>query len=173
MTGDGRGEEDDAVPSGGPIDDDGSPTRTLSSGIAPRKPALGWLRDWLRAVASMARSKPQDVLSAWQERYYAKRASTEVLEAYQRVHTQRPELAGRALYRQVVMVRTGIDAKAADALLQSAEQSFAEWPVQRELDFRDVAHYLVYDGYMRSFGSRHWTRRHIGHIVDSVIPAKL
>jgi hypothetical protein len=115
----------------------------------------------------------ESLRSKHEERSYARRASLKVLETYRKVHAGRPDLSGKALYGEVIVSDAAMDARTAQALIRSAEQSFTEWPVARNLRFQDVVHYLVYDAYMREYTSRHWTLADIGQVVASVIPRDL
>jgi transcriptional regulator with XRE-family HTH domain len=108
-----------------------------------------------------------------EERRYAKRESRRALAIYDAVHAQHPELTGIALYEKITESLAEVGAEAAHALVRAAEQSFAEWPNDRELTFRDVVHYLCFDGFSRSHDGRGWTLTSLGEIADSVIPKDL
>src|ERR1700751_3073262 len=90
----------------------------------------------------------QRLFVARTERRYAERASAQLLELYRRARHEHPELLRRALYRNIVAQRLGPEARRADELVRRAEQSFADWPADRELKFRDVVHYLIFDEYV-------------------------
>ena len=108
-----------------------------------------------------------------EERHYAMRESRKALAMYHAVHAQHPELAGVRLYERIVMSLAGVDAEAARALIRAAEQSFAAWPNDRDLTFRDVVHYLCFAGFTRTHNDRGWTRTSLGEVADSVIPKDL
>lgn len=83
------------------------------------------------------------IFSAYAERRYARQASGELLDLFRSVLREFPELSGRKLYRVVIARRLGSDdGKAAEIVLR-AEESFTDWPVERELRFRHVVHYQV------------------------------
>jgi len=107
------------------------------------------------------------------EKWHAWRASRQILDWYKRVSRDQPQLAGRTLYAQVVIRRSGVDAKAAAAILLRAEESFCDWPSGRELRFRDVVLYLVIDEYLRSHALTLGTQTNMGKIVSRVIPRDL
>ena len=92
---------------------------------------------------------------------------------YHTVRAQNPQLTGTKLYEKVVVSLTGMDAEAAQALVRAAEQSFAEWPLVRELTFRDVVHYLCFEGFIRSHNGRRWTRSSMREVAEAVIPNDL
>lgn len=112
-------------------------------------------------------------VSEGEERRYAKRESMKALAMYHAVREQHPELTGIALYEKIVVSVSGMDAEAAHALVRAAEQSFTEWPIDRGLAFRDVVHYLCFDGFTRSHDDRGWTRTSMREVSDSVIPKDL
>lgn len=81
------------------------------------------------------------------------------------------ELKGRALYGAVIARRLGSNSilGAAD-IVRRAEESFAVWPRDRELTFRDVVHYQIFDEYMRQSELRVGTRTDFGVAVARIIP---
>ena len=92
---------------------------------------------------------------------------------YHTVRAQNPHLTGAKLYEKVVVNLTGVDAEAAQAFVRAAEQSFTEWPSERGLTFRDVVHYLCFEGFTQSHDNRGWTRSSLRQVADSVIPSDL
>ncbi|HJS92223.1 MAG TPA: hypothetical protein VJ738_19810 [Steroidobacteraceae bacterium] len=108
------------------------------------------------------------------ERRFAKRASRELLDLLRREQRERPELKGTALYEAVITRRLGSDStiRAAD-IVRRAEQSFADWPVAREVTFRHVVHYQVFQEYMRQAEVRIGTRTNIGEAVARIVPNQL
>jgi hypothetical protein len=110
----------------------------------------------------------------WQEKHHAAKASRELLKLYQTIVTARPGIRKEELYRQVVMNRLRVTLAAADAVLDRATESFATWPVERPLTFRDVVHYLAVSEYL---GSKDyvasWTREDLGRVVASLVPEDL
>lgn len=110
---------------------------------------------------------------AVEEGRYARRESRNVLAMYRMVRAQHPELTGIALYEKVVSSLPGVSAEAAQTLVRAAEQTFAEWPEERELTFRDVVHYLCFERFSRDHDNRNWTRTSLRGAVESVIPEDL
>ena len=113
------------------------------------------------------------VFIAHAERRYARQASRELLELYGREHREHPELSGRALYVAVVARRLGPDATNAAEVVRRAEESFTDWPVERELSFRHVVHYQIFVEYTRQGPARHGTRTNIGEAVARIIPEEI
>ena len=108
-----------------------------------------------------------------EERHFARRLSRRALATYHVVRAQHAELTGLALYEKIVEALAGVGAEAAGALIRAAERCFTGWPSVRGLTFRDVVHYLCFDGFTRSHGDRGWTRTSLRKVVDSVIPQDL
>ena len=107
------------------------------------------------------------------ERRYAKEASKQMLELYWRQRRNSPEMDIRAVYQSVVAQRLGNEMTRAAELVQRAEDSFTQWPVERELRFRDVVHYLIFDEYMRQGKAREGTKTNMGVVVARIIPEEL
>ncbi len=118
-------------------------------------------------------SRSLAIFSAQAERRYAKQASKELLELFRAVQRDHPELSGRALYQAVVAQRLAPDHQRAEEIVRRAEESFTHWPVDRELRFRSVVHYLVFDEYMRGANARKGTKTNMGGAIASVIPEEI
>jgi len=112
----------------------------------------------------------QRLLVARAERRYAKEASSQLLELYRQERRGHPELNPRALYQSIVAQRLGPQSGRAGEIVRRAEESFTDWPSNRELKFRDVVHYLVFDEYMRLANAREGTKTNMGVVVGRVIP---
>ena len=106
--------------------------RTSAGSDSAGGPSEGWLHghrmDWLRT---------------WRERASARAISRSAIQHYHDVGASRPDLVGALRYREVVARQTGLGEDEAQTIVDSAEDSFAVWPVQRPLIFRDVVQYLV------------------------------
>jgi len=110
---------------------------------------------------------------AWKERSYARRASAEMLGTYHLLSAEHPEITGAARYEKVLARHGNLDPKGVRGVIWGAEQSFARWPVDRDLLFQDVVLYYVIDKYLKSAKSRRTTQIHMEEIVRSVVPANL
>lgn len=113
------------------------------------------------------------IITAIAERRYARRASKELLDLFRVVQSEQPELSGRALYQAVITRRLGANEKRAGEIVRRAEVSFAEWPSDRQLLFRHVAHYQVFDEFTHSGPGRHGTLTNIGRVVARIISDEL
>src|SRR5437763_14262432 len=104
------------------------------------------------------------------ERKYARQASTQLLDLYWQQRGAQPGLADRILYEGVVAQRLGPDASRAGETIRRAEESFTDWPVERELQCRHVVHYLMFDEYMRTGKVREETKTNMGPVVANILP---
>jgi transposase-like protein len=138
-----------------------------------------------RGVATGAHPPPREkpgwarkllgpLIVGWQEKQYAAKTSRELLKLYGKISSERPGITKLELYRQIVMARTGGTLAAANAVLARATESFATWPVERALTFRDVVHYLAVSDYLATNAeAADWTRENLGRVVASLIPENL
>lgn len=121
----------------------------------------------------MSLARNLGVFVAYAERRYAKSASQQLLELFRHEQRERPELKGRTLYEAVIARRLGSNPTLSAAeIVRRAEESFADWPTDRELKFRDVVHYQIFDEYMRQ-SQVVGTRTNFGVAVAQIIPAEL
>src|SRR6516162_9117248 len=107
------------------------------------------------------------------ERRYAREASAQLLELYRQERRAHPEMSKRALYQNIVADRLGPQAVRADELVRRAEESFTDWPVDRNLQFRHVVHYLVFYEYTLLDPARRGTMTNMGTVVAKIIPAHI
>ena len=112
-------------------------------------------------------------LFPWRERRFARRVSRELLKLYRIVSAAQPDLRGRDLYRRIIIARSQADPAAADTLIDQAEESFASWPVPREVKFCDVVHFVVVSEFLASHGNSRWIHANVGREVASEIPDNL
>ena len=126
----------------------------------------------MRSLREVLNDYSRRLFVSHSERRYAKRASAELLDLYWQQRRQRRQMA-RALYQSIVAQRLGPQAGRAAELVRRAEESFTDWPVERELKFRRVVHYFIFDEYSRLGNSRARTKTNMGLIVARVIPEEL
>jgi hypothetical protein len=112
------------------------------------------------------------LLVRWHERRFARRASLEILDAYRRERAAHPSTSGNEMYARVAARRLGTDIDTAHAVVKQAEESFAYWPVGRDVKFCDVVTYLIISEYLKSKPSGHGTT-HIRRVVARIVPDDL
>jgi hypothetical protein len=126
-----------------------------------------------RARKLLNRLSDADLLAAWHERRFAGRTSLELLDLFWKVQRDNPGMAGRPLYERIAARRLGSEVEGGTLAVNRADESFAQWPRERDLIFRHVVHYLVFEECIRLFDRRAGTRALIGRVVARVIPPEL
>lgn len=123
---------------------------------------------WL--TAALRRSK---FLRLMRERRHVKRTCRDCLALYRRVEAQRANTTAAERYAHVIASRTGADANGVNTIMRRAEESFAAWPHERPLTFRDVVQYLAVTERLGDILSESGVRAHVAAIVARLIPANL
>ncbi len=131
------------------------------SKMGARPLVKSWLEDTLR---------PFNFLTAIRERQYVKRICRECLDLYHQVERDHPTDAALTRYSTVIAKHTGGDAAAVDTIMQRVEESFAAWPVERPVNFRDVVQYLAITDYMNENPAETGVRARVSEVVEAMIP---
>jgi hypothetical protein len=101
----------------------------------------------------------------------------ELLELHRRVEMEMPRDSSTARYARVIELRSGADAAAVTNFMRRAEESFATWPVERPLTFRDIVLYVAVTNDLKSDIAVAGVRSRIVDfalgIVPELIPADL
>ncbi len=119
---------------------------------------LGWLRNaWMGVL----------------ERRRARAVCRELLHFYEETRAADSNLKGEALYEQVIARYKNGDARGTKELLNHAEQSFAQWPLVRNLNFRDVVLYMIVSESMMADRPAADMRSDLMAVVYAAIPAEL
>jgi len=113
------------------------------------------------------------ILRIWRERVLARRTSRDLLRIYRELEAVQPETDAVARYRQVIARQTGLDEGGVRRMLEHAQDSFASWPVERTLTFRDVVQYLVAVVCLNADPAAPGIRARLGPIIAAEIPADL
>lgn len=117
----------------------------------------------------------RSLLGERQEERLAESVSVEALQGLLRTREMQPGLSGEALYRQVMSEGFGLDEAAAQEIVAGARESYAEWPIERDLKFSDVVHYFVVRRCLREIEPQDapWIHGRIDQIVRDLIPQAL
>ena len=107
------------------------------------------------------------------ERQHVKRTCRDCLALYRRVEAQGANTTAAERYARVIASRTGADANGVTTIMRRAEESFATWPNERPLTFRDVVQYLAVTERLGDILSESGVRAHVSEIVATLIPANL
>ena len=121
---------------------------------------------WLNAAL-----RRSNFLRVMRERQHVKRTCRDCLAFYRQA--QRSNTTAAERYAHVVASRTGADANGVNTILRRAEESFAAWPNERPLTFRDVVQYLAVTERLGDILSESGVRAHVSKIVATLIPANL
>jgi len=115
----------------------------------------------------------QQLSKLWQgpsELWYAWRGSRAMLEWYRAKRASEPALPARTLYERIMIDHGRLDRPVALQILRRAEQSFCQWPVERDLRYRDLVVFVLVDRYLREHGNRAGTQTNMAAVVSRVIP---
>jgi hypothetical protein len=102
----------------------------LSAGAAKG----GWLEDALGSL---------NFVAAMRERRQIRRFCDDSLRLYRQVEEQMPQASQTERYARFIELSSGVTAAAVPIVMRRAEESFADWPNERPLNFRDVVQYLA------------------------------
>jgi len=103
---------------------------------------------------------------------YARRASRDLLNWFELVRHEQPALAGRELYRQIIVRRCSVNEAAAERMIRKAEDSFSDWESDREPRFQDIALCVIFDEYQHKHGGGREVMTRMERVVARVIPAR-
>jgi hypothetical protein len=112
-------------------------------------------------------------LVARRERALARAQCTLMLEVHRTVQIESPGLTGEALYQRVVAKRLSCGERRARELVRLADQSFAQWPEARDVNFRDVVTYVIVNQIMVAHARAMGTQSDVEKIVNAAIPEGL
>jgi len=129
-----------------------------------------WMVSGMLTLRAMLNESRRSLFAPRAERRFARQASAELLELYRQLRSEHPEMSDRALYQEIVAQRLAPQVVSASELVRRAEESFTDWPRERELKFRDVVHYLVFYEYTLLDPARRGTMTNMGAVVTQVIP---
>jgi hypothetical protein len=102
----------------------------LSAGAAKGS----WLED---AVGSL------NFVAAMRERRQIRRFCDDSLRLYRQIEAQMPQASRTERYARFIELSSGVTAATVLTVMRRAEESFADWPNERPLNFRDVVQYLA------------------------------
>jgi hypothetical protein len=126
--------------------------------------AGGWLHDTIRRFS---------FLSAMREVQHVKRTCRECLLLYRQIEQGRTGSTADERYAFVVAERTGADLNGVKSVMRHVEESFAVWPSERPVNFRDVVQYLAITECLREAESESGVRAEVTAVVARLIPANL
>jgi hypothetical protein len=87
--------------------------------------------------------RPLNFVATMRERRQIRRFCDESLKIYRQVEAQMPQASQTERYARFIELRSGVAPAAVLTVMRRAEESFADWPNERPLNFRDVVQYLA------------------------------
>jgi hypothetical protein len=124
----------------------------------------GWLDDTIRRFG---------FFSAMREVKHVKRTCRECLQLYRSAAREKADSIAVERYAYVVARRTGADANGVKTIMRRVEESFAVWPNERPVNFRDVVQYLAITECLSESVSESGVRAEVTSVVSKLIPAEL
>jgi hypothetical protein len=97
----------------------------------------------------------------------------ELLELHHKISAGHPQLSDRERFNKLVMMRNGCDEIAAYEVIRNAEDSYAAWPLERELTLCDVIHYLAVREFHAKQADEYSMGVNIAARVKAIVPSKL
>ena len=86
---------------------------------------------------------PLNFVTVMRERRQIRRFCNESLQLYRQVEAQMPQASQTERYGRFIELRSGVTPATVPTVMRRAEESFADWPTERPLNFRDVVQYLA------------------------------
>ena len=115
---------------------------------------------------------PMSAVAGWQERRYAERESAVMLALYKEVRETDAPLVGKKLYEKIVARRLECDETEAAEIVRHADESYAQWPDDRDLTFRDVVRYVIVHHLLSRHAGRVGTQANTEQTVMDTIPGE-
>ena len=110
---------------------------------------------------------------ARRERVYAESQCRLLLEIYDHFRSEHPELGSDEIYARVVEHGLDCDPTAARSVVLEADRSFAQWPTEREVTFRDIATFLLLNQLLPAHSKTLGVQANVSAIVAATIPLRL
>lgn len=128
------------------------------------EPAGSWLSETFRQF---------NFVALMRERNRIRKICAELLQNCRQISLQMPQAEKRELYARVVAIHTGADADGVRRILRRVEESFAVWPEERDLNFRDLVSYFAVTECRSADPKTIGVRADVIDIVAHAIPAEL
>jgi hypothetical protein len=93
---------------------------------------------WLEATL-----RPLNFVATMRERRQIRHFCDESLKLYRQVEAQMPQASQTERYGRFIELRSGATPATVLTVMRRAEESFADWPIERPLNFQDVVQYLA------------------------------
>ena len=87
--------------------------------------------------------RPLNFIATMRKRREIRHFCDESLNLYRQLEAQMPQASQTERYARFIELRSGVPAAVVPAVMRRAEESFADWPTERPLNFQDVVQYLA------------------------------
>ena len=114
-----------------------------------------------------------ELLRSHRERSLARHRSRDLMKDYLEVAAASPDLQGVDQYRAVLARQPGLDPSTIEKIIRGAEDSFAIWPVDRPLKFRDVVQYLIVVDCLKAHPAANGVRSRLTTIIAEEVPDEI
>jgi len=114
-----------------------------------------------------------ELLRSHRERSLARTRSRDLMRDYREVAAASPGLNGVEQYRAVLARQPGLDPNAIEQVIRGAEDSFAVWPIERPLKFRDVVQYLIVVDCLKANPAANGVRSRLTTIIAEEVPDEI
>ena len=94
-------------------------------------------RNWVKALRRF------QFFAGMRERRHIRRICGEFLSLYRQVEGEMPQASNMELYARIIQRRSGANAHEVQRFMRRAAESFAAWPIDRPLNFRDIVQYVA------------------------------
>ena len=112
-------------------------------------------------------------IAVMRERNQIRRTCVESLKIYRQVAEEIPEASKTALYTRFIEKRCVADPRDVREIIRHAVESFASWPVERDLTFRDLVCYLAITECLQANPTEIGVHARVFDVVSNIIPADL
>ncbi len=116
-------------------------------------------------------------LAALRERKQIRRVCVDSLRLYREIEGEMPHGSRMERYMRVVERRDSADPRAASKIMRLVREGFAQWPAERQLNFRDVVQIIALTDCLTipiaGSGVRPRSVDFVFDIISEIIPAHL
>ena len=124
-------------------------------------------RNWLQMLRRF------NFFAGLRERRQIRRICVEFLTLYRQVKAELPQLSHTELYARIIERRSGAGTQTVQTFMRRAEESFASWPVDRPLNFRDIVQYVAVTDCLRTDIAVDGVRSRIVDTALDIVPAMI
>jgi hypothetical protein len=112
-----------------------------------------------------------NLVTLLRERNHIHRTCAETLRVYRQVKAEAPDALKRDLYLRVIEKRSGAGPAGVREIMRRVEQSFAAWPVDRDVTLRDVVSFFAVTDCLNADPTATGVRSRVRDVVANAIPA--